>query len=338
VPEPGGGDEERRIARILGAVRQAAEQARADELAAVAAEIERLRSSKTGPLGNLLALAVSLGLFVTLGRFAWGWETLLLLLVVVLLHEAGHYAGMKLLGYADVSMFFIPLFGGAASGRPEGVPGWRRAAVALLGPVPGLFLGLILALAAAWFKTDERLLGKLATGFILINAFNLLPFHPLDGGHLLGEVLYCRNRHAEFLVRAASGLALAAVGLWLKQWVLAGLGLWGLAWSGGNLRTAGAAERLAEALPETVPAPASPGGVPPEALSAAIAEVHRTWPYLETPADVALKVEALWDRASRQPPGLLASAALLALYAGLLAVSALALGAFLYGRATGTGA
>ena len=338
-PEPaagGDGEEQRRIARILGAVREAARQAEDRERAAVAAELERLRGGKAGPLRSLLVLAVSLGLFVSLGRFAWGWEVLLLLLAVVLLHEAGHFAGMKLFGYADVSMFFIPFLGGAASGRAEGVPGWRRAAVALLGPVPGLALGL--ALAAAAFVTGDRRLGLLATGFTLINAFNLLPFHPLDGGHLLGEVLYCRNRHAEFLVRAASGALLAAAGVLLRQWVLVPLGAWGTLSAGWDLRLAGAAERLGRALPGSVLDSAGGGGMPPEALAAALAETHRTWPQLEAPADVALKVEALWSRAGRRPPGLLASAALLALYAGLLAVSVLALGVFLWTRETGTGA
>ena len=45
---------------------------------------------------------------------------------VILFHELGHFAGMKLFGYRDVKMFFIPFLGAAVSGRRDRWPGGRK--------------------------------------------------------------------------------------------------------------------------------------------------------------------------------------------------------------------
>ena len=54
-----------------------------------------------------------------------------ILVGVVLLHELGHYAGMRLFGYRDVRIFFIPFFGAAASGVKERAPVWQQGRPAL---------------------------------------------------------------------------------------------------------------------------------------------------------------------------------------------------------------
>jgi Zn-dependent protease len=265
------------------------------------------------------------------GRLVWGWELLLLILVVVLVHEAGHFAGMKLFGYADVDMFFIPLFGGAVSGRGADVPGYQRALVALMGPVPGLALGT--GCLVAYWSTGLRPLWRLAQGFLLINAFNLLPFYPLDGGHLLGEVLFCRSRHAELLVRLASGALLALAGWLSGYWVLVALGVLAMLFSGGGFRTAGLVRRLRYSLPAG--GLGAGRGIPPEAAATIIAEVRAAHPYLEEPADIAGKVEEVWEKLRVRPPGLLATVLILLFYCGLLLFVGLLLAAFCLQGSTG---
>src|SRR5438045_2319376 len=74
-----------------------------------------------------------LGLFVL---FVWtqldGLKSLsgiALLIAVLLFHEGGHALGMRLFGYRDVRMFFIPFFGAAVQGRPRGAVAWKHAVV-----------------------------------------------------------------------------------------------------------------------------------------------------------------------------------------------------------------
>lgn len=59
-------------------------------------------------------------------------KDLALLIPVLFFHELGHWAGMRLFGFRDVKMFFIPFFGAAVSGRGQGVASWKEALGVLL--------------------------------------------------------------------------------------------------------------------------------------------------------------------------------------------------------------
>jgi Zn-dependent protease len=332
VPPPGEpveGLDRERIARIVDAARLAARQVDMEERAEVIGQVELLRGEKSGWFSNVVLLLVSVGVFCSLGGLAWGWKVVPLVLGVVLVHEAGHYVAMKTFGYHDVSMFFIPLFGGAVSGRSAGVPGWKRATVALMGPVPGLLIGL--ACVMAYAATGAKLWLFVAKGFLLINGFNLLPFYPLDGGHLLNEVVFCRSRHVELALRAAGGLVLAAFGFSSGYWLLGGLGLVAILFSGGNFKLAGAADRLRAAW--------GPGAsfdseeIPIDFAGDLIAEVRATYPQITDTREIALKVDAIWERLQTKPPGWLATLLLLAVYGGLLVFSVLLLAAYLISQA-----
>jgi Zn-dependent protease len=306
--------DEERIARIVSAVASAAHQAEADDQRRILAEVEELSRRKSGWLFNIGLLAVSVALFFTVGRFTWGWHVVLLILIVVLVHEAGHYAGMKLFGYSDVSMFFIPFFGGAVSGRSADVPGWKRALVALMGPVPGLALGIGCVLVCR--APELKFLSRLGPAFLLINGFNLLPFYPLDGGHLLNEVVFCRSRYLALGVRVLGGLVLALAGLLAGYWVLIALGCIAVLFSSGSFKIAGLADRLRGSIPREEPP--APGRIPPGAAAMIIAEVRAAYPYLQEPRDLAFRVDELWEQLRARPPGWAASLALLAFYGALL--------------------
>jgi len=149
-----------------------------------------------------------------------------ILVGVLLLHEAGHWLGMRLLGWRDLKMFFIPFLGAAVSGRRAGAASWKEGVVLLLGPVPGIALGLIVALA---LRTEgSPALRSAAFMLILVNAFNLLPLAVLDGGKVLQLTLFQRNRRLEvaFLVVASMGMLAASV--WLDEVVLRYIGIFTL--------------------------------------------------------------------------------------------------------------
>ena len=113
-----------------------------------------------------------------------------LLVVVLFLHELGHALAMRALGYRDVQILFLPMFGAVATGRRTSSALWRECVVLLAGPLPGLLLGTVLAMSpwaqsSPWGQTFSALL-------IGINAFNLLPLEPLDGGRLAGCLVFSR--------------------------------------------------------------------------------------------------------------------------------------------------
>ncbi|MCP4050612.1 MAG: hypothetical protein GY730_07910, partial [bacterium] len=122
---------------------------------------------------------------------------------------------MKIFGYKDVQMFFIPMLGAAVSGVEKNPSSVRKAIISLLGPVPGIILGLVLAVV--YFKTKNELCGFLSSCFLFINAFNLLPFHPLDGGRFFDHLLFSRNPKIEITFKLLTTLILIGMAFFFKM-------------------------------------------------------------------------------------------------------------------------
>ena len=162
----------------------------------------------------------TLAIFMMMSLVMGGSLTSLALVVgVLVLHELGHAAAMLVFGYTDVRIFFIPMFGAAASGRRRGVARWKHGVVLLMGPLPGLILGTVLLIMGS-----DGTLRTVAIWLASINAFNLLPIAPFDGGQLLSLVVFSRHRHLEMVFLAVASLALFALAVWMKTWVFGVVG------------------------------------------------------------------------------------------------------------------
>ncbi|MBS1653157.1 MAG: hypothetical protein JSU07_14215 [Bacteroidetes bacterium] len=122
------------------------------------------------------------------------------LLLVIIIHELGHFALMKIFNYSNVKIFFIPLLGAYTSGKKQQISQAQLAAVILAGPIPGIIIGLILFYMNQNLQND--IVKMLANIFLFLNLFNLLPFMPLDGGRLL-ETLFVREN---FVLRMVFGI------------------------------------------------------------------------------------------------------------------------------------
>lgn len=189
---------------------------RSDDLSTqVAAELDAVNQKDRSPIRQLGVLALSLVLFVSLGLFRSSITGVVLLAGVLLIHELGHLVGMKLLRYKDVQMFFIPFFGAAVSGTETEPSAPRKAIVSLLGPVPGILIGV--ATGIAYLRTRQPILADATRTFLFINTFNLLPFHPLDGGRFFDAVLFSRHPKLEISFKILTALALAWLAVTFKD-------------------------------------------------------------------------------------------------------------------------
>jgi len=212
----------------------------ADGFLAASLELqERLR------LRHRTERAIRLGLLavtVVLAWLAWGalfdWATAGELVAIVFVHEMGHALAMRAFGWTNLHVFFIPMLGAVATGgRPRAPAAWKDVLVLLAGPVPGLAAGL--AVLASPLAADPSWHGA-ALMAVTINAFNLLPLQPLDGGQLLAIALFNRWPRARlaFIIASAGGLLLVGWKLeapvtyfialmllvgWRREWRLAGI-------------------------------------------------------------------------------------------------------------------
>jgi|GEM_PF-2233489 len=181
-------------------------------------EIEEIRNPKKSIMNNLITLGISVILFFSMGLFSSSISDILILIGVIFIHELGHLAGMKLFKYKNVSMMFIPFLGAAVSGYETNPSGTKKALVSLMGPFPGILIGI----AVMVFNRDvqNQHLALFANISLLINAFNLLPFYPLDGGRFFDDILFSRNPFLEIPFKVLAIAVLAFIAFDSKSWAL----------------------------------------------------------------------------------------------------------------------
>ncbi|MFN7952406.1 MAG: hypothetical protein U0610_11835 [bacterium] len=147
---------------------------------------------------------------------------LALLVAAVTFHELGHLVAMRLRGYRDTSIFFIPFFGAAATGRKQDATLADELIVLLAGPVPGLLAALALA-AAPLGAPRAAGLDEAIVLLIGLNGFNLLPVPPLDGGRVVQALLASRAPAVDLVFRLFAAGALLMLGLAADSVVLQAL-------------------------------------------------------------------------------------------------------------------
>lgn len=142
--------------------------------------------------------------------FAWNMLEYLALFGIVTLHEFGHAFACRSVGGRADEILLWP-FGGVAFVAPPQRPGatlWSIAAGPLvnvaLAPILG---GLTLLMPAAVWPNIHAFLRSLTFINLGLLVFNLLPVYPLDGGQILGSLLWF------LLGRARSMLVTAIIGL-----------------------------------------------------------------------------------------------------------------------------
>ena len=125
---------------------------------------------------------------LTFASFAllFDWSFAALLIGVVFVHELGHVIAMKWCGMPVRGIYFLPFLGAVAVSKT----GWRseaeRGFVALMGP------GFSVIPTAILLYFLESNASPIIYHIILISAFlnalNLVPVLPLDGGHVFGAL------------------------------------------------------------------------------------------------------------------------------------------------------
>jgi Zn-dependent protease len=138
--------------------------------------------------GVLLKFAGSLkflGVFVSVGGYAliWGWRFAVGFVLLILVHEVGHYVEARRQGLNPALPVFIPFLGAYVALRNVPFDPWRNALVSIAGPLAG-GLGAVACLVAGRVSGSDLLLALAYAGFFL-NLINLLPIGILDGGHIL---------------------------------------------------------------------------------------------------------------------------------------------------------
>jgi Zn-dependent protease len=144
--------------------------------------------------GALLALvkfkfaANALSMVVSVGAYAlfFGWWFAVGFVLLIFVHEMGHYFAIRAYGYKVGLPVFIPFLGAyvAMKELPSNV--WREFVIAIAGPVVGSLGALACWLVGA--SLDSDLWRALAYVGFFLNLFNLIPLTPFDGGRIVAAL------------------------------------------------------------------------------------------------------------------------------------------------------
>lgn len=129
--------------------------------------------------GTLITMFLSVGAYAIFYPFQFA----LGLVIMIFIHEMGHVWAAKIRGLPVSAPSFIPFLGALITMKRSPSDAETEAFIAYGGPLLGS-LGALACYGLGIWLHDEVLLVVAFVGF-MINLFNLLPIHPLDGGRIV---------------------------------------------------------------------------------------------------------------------------------------------------------
>lgn len=166
------------------------------------------------------------GIFIAVGGYAliWGWRFAVGFVLLILVHELGHFVEAKRQGLNPSLPVFIPFLGAYVVMKNAPFDPWRNLLVSAAGPFAGGLASL--AVWGAGEALDSRLLVALAYVGFLLNLFNLIPFRPLDGGFIWHSVKALRYGSRERAPWAPQWRVAASAIVYGGLIVTLALGMW----------------------------------------------------------------------------------------------------------------
>lgn len=150
----------------------------------------------------ILALLLSLKWLLLGGKFAlsfgsivisiwvyaqvFGWKLGVVFVLLILVHEMGHWVVLRGFGVPVSLPYFIPGLGAFVAQKQPTTDNVQDAAAALAGPIVGIAASAICQ--AYGIATGNAFWVVAAHIGYLLNLFNLIPVLPLDGGRAAGAI------------------------------------------------------------------------------------------------------------------------------------------------------
>ena len=135
-----------------------------------------------GKLGKVLTTGGTMLLSIVVYSWVFGWRYAVGFVLLIFMHEMGHFVAARQRGLDVGAPTFIPFVGAwiALKELPHNVE--TEAYIGFAGPLAGTLAAMACYFAAR--ETDSQLLLALAYSGCMLNLINLIPVSPLDGGRI----------------------------------------------------------------------------------------------------------------------------------------------------------
>ncbi|HTT42827.1 MAG TPA: site-2 protease family protein [Steroidobacteraceae bacterium] len=137
-------------------------------------------------LGKLLPAVLSMLLSIGVYALVFGWAYAVGFVVLLLVHEMGHFVAARRRGLNVGAPTFIPFVGAWIELKDMPHDAETEAYVGVAGPLAGTVGALACFYLAR--STGSSLLLALAYSGFMLNLFNLIPLSPFDGGRITAAI------------------------------------------------------------------------------------------------------------------------------------------------------
>lgn len=171
--------------------------------------------------GSGLAMAV---LSIAAAVYLLGLIGGLIVVAAIAIHEYGHVAAYRAAGHSDAFFRLVPFLGGVAISRQSPRDQISSYYVSLMGPGFSLAPLVVCIVAGVMTENSDPELSYLAwraaaiVGFL--NAFNLLPFWPLDGGRMVRAITVAVAPSLARNITIAMTLGLIVLSVMMGWWLI----------------------------------------------------------------------------------------------------------------------
>ncbi|MEO9167588.1 MAG: hypothetical protein ABI230_04210 [Aestuariivirga sp.] len=175
-------------------------------------------------INGLVALVTALISVAAFSMFT-SWLFAWILVFALLVHEFGHLLAFRLIGQPWGRVVFLPFLGAMAVPRLPYESQAQSVFAALMGPGFSVLLAGVCVFPTLWGWQSARIFLGVGLLTAALNAFNLLPAEPLDGGIALRSILTRLVGKSAWSALLSIGLLMIAVGVALGQFGLAIFGV-----------------------------------------------------------------------------------------------------------------
>lgn len=132
--------------------------------------------------GKILTVAGTMAISIVAYSFVFGWRYATGFVLLILVHEMGHFLAARQRGLNVGVPTFIPFVGAWIALKEQPMNAETEAYVGFAGPLVGTAGALVCYFLARHY--DSSLLLALSYSGFFLNLFNLIPLSPFDGGRI----------------------------------------------------------------------------------------------------------------------------------------------------------
>ncbi|WP_027418572.1 zinc metalloprotease [Crocinitomix catalasitica] len=145
-------------------------------------------------------------------------------ILVLLVHEFGHYFIMFFFKIKTQGLFFMSFLNKLTAGFKFSDSQWKSVWINLMGPLPGLLIGIAIFSVAVNGEEMEVLL-ELSLLFLAVNVVNILPLDPFDGGRIIDVMFFGNSEKKKLYLTLISSLLIILTGIYFEVWPVTIFGL-----------------------------------------------------------------------------------------------------------------